>query len=92
MGEVADGTGGDLDELLEEQAAYYRARAPVYDDWWEGRDTNRRSDEMRAAWLAERARLDAAALPYDAIRFDGGHVVRRGVFPQLVEASGASGR
>jgi ubiquinone/menaquinone biosynthesis C-methylase UbiE len=59
MGEAADWTGGDLDELLEEQAAYYRARAPVYDDWWEGRDTNGRSDEMRAAWLAERARLEA---------------------------------
>jgi hypothetical protein len=36
MGEAAGGTGGDFDELLEEQAAYYRARAPVYDDWWEG--------------------------------------------------------
>src|SRR5947199_3585910 len=59
MGEAADGTGGDFDEFLEEQAAYYRARAPVYDDWWEGRDTNRRSDEMRAAWLAERSRLEA---------------------------------
>jgi len=40
MGEAADGTGGDFDDLLEEQAAYYRARAPVYDDWWEGRETN----------------------------------------------------
>ena len=45
-----------------------------------------------AAWATERARLDAAKVPYDAIRFDGGHVVRRGVFPQLVDASGASGR
>ena len=59
MSEAADGTGGDLDELLAEQAAYYRARAPVYDDWWEGRDTGRRSDELRAAWLAERSRLEA---------------------------------
>jgi predicted esterase len=40
---------------------------------------------------AEQARLDAAKVPYDAIRFDGGHVVRRGVFPQLVGASGAFG-
>ncbi len=23
------------DELLGEQAAYYRARAPEYDDWWQ---------------------------------------------------------
>src|SRR5436190_10748527 len=59
MGEAADGTGGDFDDVLEEQVAYYRARAPVYDDWWEGRDTGRRSDELRAAWLAERSRLEA---------------------------------
>src|SRR6266536_568566 len=59
MSEAADGTGGDLDELLEEQAAYYRARAPVYDDWWEGGDTGPRSDELRAAWLPERSRLEA---------------------------------
>ena len=45
-----------------------------------------------AALAAEQARLDAAKVPYDAIRFDGGHAVRRGVFPQLVDASGASGR
>jgi SAM-dependent methyltransferase/GNAT superfamily N-acetyltransferase len=46
-------------ELLGEQIAYYRARAPVYDDWWESRDTDPRSDEVRAAWLAERSRLEA---------------------------------
>ena len=45
-----------------------------------------------AAFATEQARLDAAKVRYDAIRFDGGHVVRRGVFPQLVDASGASGR
>jgi len=44
------------------------------------------------ALATEQARLDAAKVPYDAIKFDGGHVVRRGVFPQLVDASGASGR
>ncbi len=58
MGEAADGTLGDVDELLEEQAAYYRARAPVYDDWWEGRGTDPRSDELRAAWMGERSRLE----------------------------------
>jgi SAM-dependent methyltransferase len=26
--------GDDLDALLDEQKAYYRARAPEYDDWW----------------------------------------------------------
>ena len=46
-------------EVLEEQAAYYRARAPVYDDWWEARGTDPRPDELRDAWLAERALLEA---------------------------------
>ncbi len=58
MGEAA-GTRGDFDELLEEQAAYYRARAPVYDDWWEGRGTDPRSGELRKAWFAERSHLEA---------------------------------
>jgi predicted esterase len=43
-----------------------------------------------AAFAAEQARLDAAKVPYDAIRFDGGHVVRRGVFAKVVEVNGAS--
>ena len=33
---------------------------------------------------AERARLDAAHVAYDVIRFDGGHNVDRRVFPKLV--------
>jgi predicted esterase len=38
------------------------------------------SDEMLAA---EQARLDTASVAYDVIRFDGGHVITRAVFPQL---------
>jgi len=45
-----------------------------------------------AALAVERARLDAAHIPYDVIRFEGGHVVSRSVFPQLGETIGASGR
>jgi ubiquinone/menaquinone biosynthesis C-methylase UbiE len=45
--------------VLEEQLAYYRARAPLYDDWWEARGTDPRSDELRESWLAERGRLEA---------------------------------
>jgi len=45
-----------------------------------------------AAFAAELTRLDAAKVAHDAIRFDGGHVVRRGVFPRLLETSGVSGR
>lgn len=43
-------------------------------------------------FAAERARLDAAGLPYDVIRFEGGHVISRAVFPQLNEATAASGQ
>lgn len=39
------------------------------------------SDSMLAA---EQARLDAAGIRYDVIRFDGGHVITRAVFGQLV--------
>ncbi|MGH9014593.1 MAG: class I SAM-dependent methyltransferase [Acidimicrobiia bacterium] len=46
-------------EVLEEQVAYYRARAPVYDDWWEARGSDPRPDELRGAWLAERSLLEA---------------------------------
>jgi hypothetical protein len=31
-------------------------------------------------------------VPYDAVRFDGGHVVSRSVFPRLGGLTGASGR
>ena len=40
-----------------------------------------------AALAAERARLDAANVPYDLIEFDGGHAVSRAVFPRLLGAS-----
>jgi ubiquinone/menaquinone biosynthesis C-methylase UbiE len=46
-------------EVLGEQVAYYRARAPVYDDWWEARGSDPRSDELRRAWLAERSLLES---------------------------------
>jgi SAM-dependent methyltransferase len=45
--------------VLEEQLAYYRARAPMYDDWWDARGTDPRSGELRESWLAERSRLEA---------------------------------
>jgi demethylmenaquinone methyltransferase/2-methoxy-6-polyprenyl-1,4-benzoquinol methylase len=45
--------------LLDEQLAYYRARAPVYDDWWDAAGTDPRPEELRRAWLVERSRLEA---------------------------------
>jgi predicted esterase len=50
------------------------------------------TDELLAA---ERARLAGAHIAFDEIRFVGGHVISRGVFPQLrepAEPSAASGR
>ena len=51
--------GRSSPDLLEEQLAYYRARAPTYDDWWEATGSDPRPDELRAAWLVERSRLEA---------------------------------
>ena len=51
--------------LLEEQQAYYRARAPEYDDWWFKRGRHERPPEVRRAWAAEVAALDAALDAFD---------------------------
>lgn len=41
----------------------------------------------------EQARLDAARIPSELIRFEGGHLIRRSVFPKLTgAASGVSDR
>ena len=37
-------------------------------------------------FAAERARLDAARITYDVLRFDGGQVIDRSVFPRLAAA------
>jgi len=36
------------------------------------------------ALAAERSRLDAAGIAYELLTFDGGHVISRGVFPQIL--------
>jgi SAM-dependent methyltransferase len=46
---------------LAEQAAYYRARAAEYDEWWLRQGRYDRGPELNAAWFAEGA-LVAAAL------------------------------
>ena len=38
----------------------------------------------------EQARLDAARIPYDLIRFDGGHVITRAAFGQLIGSGAAT--
>jgi 2-polyprenyl-3-methyl-5-hydroxy-6-metoxy-1,4-benzoquinol methylase len=47
------------DALLTEQAAYYRARAPEYDEWWQRIGRYDRGPEATARWNAEVAEVEA---------------------------------
>jgi SAM-dependent methyltransferase len=44
-------------EILAEQVAYYRARAPEYDDWWERRRGYDLGEQATGAWRADAALL-----------------------------------
>lgn len=46
------------------------------------------------ALAAERARLQAAGMPFELIQYDGGHALSRSVFPKLTreDVTGAAGR
>lgn len=46
--------------ILDEQIAYYRARAGEYDEWFERTGRYDRGEEHRAAWLGEAARVERA--------------------------------
>jgi demethylmenaquinone methyltransferase/2-methoxy-6-polyprenyl-1,4-benzoquinol methylase len=46
--------------LLDEQIAYYRARAEEYDEWWFRTGRYDRGQAQRRAWFAEVAQLEAA--------------------------------
>jgi SAM-dependent methyltransferase len=48
------------DDLVEEQIAYYRARAPEYDDWWLRTGRYAPDDEFGRRWEAAKAELDEA--------------------------------
>lgn len=56
----------DPDSLLDEQVAYYRARAPEYDDWWLRRGRYDVDDEHNRGWGEEKARLARAVADFDA--------------------------
>jgi demethylmenaquinone methyltransferase/2-methoxy-6-polyprenyl-1,4-benzoquinol methylase len=59
------------DSLLNEQSAYYRARAPEYDDWWQRSGRYDRGSQATARWQAEVAQVEAelarAALTGDVL-------------------------
>jgi demethylmenaquinone methyltransferase/2-methoxy-6-polyprenyl-1,4-benzoquinol methylase len=55
-------TGAELpptDDLLARQIAYYRAHAPMYDDWWFRRDRYDLGDAFRLGWETEIAAVQA---------------------------------
>lgn len=47
-----------MSNSLESQKAYYDARAPEYNEWWERKGRYDRGDEATAAWRADIATLD----------------------------------
>ena len=47
-------------ELLDEQIAYYRARAPEYEEWFFRQGRYDRGEAQRAAWFAELEAVEAA--------------------------------
>ena len=55
------------DEVVDEQLAYYRARAPEYDDWFFRRGRYDRGEEARRRWFDEAAQVRSALhdLPLD---------------------------
>jgi SAM-dependent methyltransferase len=46
-------------DILNEQAAYYRARAPEYDEWWQRSGRYDRGPEATGRWRAEVAHVEA---------------------------------
>ena len=62
---------GDQDPVLTEQAHYYSARAPEYDEWWQRLGRYDHGGEATADWRAEvaevKATLTAANLTGDVL-------------------------
>ena len=52
--------------LLDEQKAYYHARAPEYDDWWLRSGRHDRGPEFRRRWIAETNEVRAALAAFGA--------------------------
>lgn len=73
---LVDHNGGVDDQLLDEQVAYYRARAPEYDEWWERRGRYDRGDAFARRWQGEvetvQSWLDAAGPFGDVLELAAG--------------------
>lgn len=56
----------DDDDVLAEQRAYYRARAPEYDEWWRRQGRFDRGPESTEEWRREVAQVAAALETFGA--------------------------
>ncbi len=56
----------DDEDLLAEQRAYYRARAPEYDEWWQRRGRYDRGEDERADWDRQVAVVDEGLVDFGA--------------------------
>jgi demethylmenaquinone methyltransferase/2-methoxy-6-polyprenyl-1,4-benzoquinol methylase len=64
--EPVEGSGPDLEGILQEQRRYYEHRAPEYDDVWFRRGPYDLGAEGNRRWFEETARLEAAVDALDA--------------------------
>jgi demethylmenaquinone methyltransferase/2-methoxy-6-polyprenyl-1,4-benzoquinol methylase len=55
------------DDLLMEQRAFYRARAPEYDDWWQRRGRYDRGEAAEREWSAEVGVVEQALATFGPI-------------------------
>ena len=53
------------DDLLEEQRAFYRARASGYDEWWQRRGRYDRGEDDTREWQRQVAVVEAALASFD---------------------------
>jgi hypothetical protein len=64
------------EEVLAEQRAYYQARAPEYDEWWQRRGRYDRGSEDAAEWDRQVAQvvaaLDSLGATGDVLEIAGG--------------------
>jgi demethylmenaquinone methyltransferase/2-methoxy-6-polyprenyl-1,4-benzoquinol methylase len=64
---MVDADEGDWDALIAEQIAYYKARAPEYDEWWERTGPYDLGPEFERAWRREVAELESALDTFDPV-------------------------